>query len=297
MHSIKSIAPLHRHLCPTFAKPQVLLTTSLLPRRLLQPKLTDSIKVRKTHPQNKRPFTTNPIASMSSFSNADTGSKPADPYKQKNLDNNASLRDKVEDLVAFIDSSKFGMMTTRAQNGLLVSRCMALAAKVSSHKPPNHPMHIVESLCLGQKNTRSQVNRKTIHKLTVASFVRKRTGRRWSGSDLPHQHRIRQDRRPAQGPEHQHVLHQLLRRMGFSLRRSIHHHRPRRRPQILLARAKSVDRRPRRRQARRRPRRPAHRCHQAQRQDGDVCGVGPLRRLAWRTDCQGRRDGRFAERA
>lgn len=151
MHSIKSIAPLHRHLCPTFAKPQsarVLSTTSLLPRRLLQPKLTDSIKVRKTHQQNKSPFTTNPITNMSTFSNADTGSKPADPYKQKNLDNNAPLRDKVEDLVAFIDSSKFGMMTTRAQNGLLVSRCMALAAKVSSNKPPNHPTHIAGSLCV-----------------------------------------------------------------------------------------------------------------------------------------------------
>ncbi|KAI9878668.1 MAG: BLI-3 blue-light-inducible Bli-3 protein [Pleopsidium flavum] len=67
---------------------------------------------------------------MSGFSNADTGSKTADPYKSKNLDNNVSLREKVEDLVQFIDSCKFGMMTTRiASSGLLVSRCMALAAK------------------------------------------------------------------------------------------------------------------------------------------------------------------------
>jgi len=69
---------------------------------------------------------------MSGFSNTDTGSKSADPYKAKNLDNNTSLREKIEDLVSFIDSCKFGMMTTRvASNGLLVSRCMALAAKVS----------------------------------------------------------------------------------------------------------------------------------------------------------------------
>ncbi|MCJ1364873.1 BLI-3 blue-light-inducible Bli-3 protein [Acarospora aff. strigata] len=64
----------------------------------------------------------------SGFSNADTGSKPADPYKAKNLEN-PSLREKVEDLVAFINSCKFGMMTTRSQSGLLVSRCMALAGK------------------------------------------------------------------------------------------------------------------------------------------------------------------------
>lgn len=74
----------------------------------------------------------------SGFSNADTGSKPSDPYKAKNIDH-ASLRDKVEDLVHFIDSCKFGMMTTRAQNGLLVSRCMALAAKVRSPPSPDHP--------------------------------------------------------------------------------------------------------------------------------------------------------------
>jgi hypothetical protein len=65
-----------------------------------------------------------------SYSNADTGSKPADPYKQKNLDD-TSLTTKVEDLVAFAEKCKFCMMTTRiADSGLLVSRCMAMAAKV-----------------------------------------------------------------------------------------------------------------------------------------------------------------------
>jgi len=65
-----------------------------------------------------------------SFSNADTGSKPADPYVQKNLEPQAELKEKVEDLITFMEKQKFCMMTTRiAESGLLVSRCMALAAK------------------------------------------------------------------------------------------------------------------------------------------------------------------------
>lgn len=65
-----------------------------------------------------------------SFSNTNTGDKPADPYKEKNIDH-ASIKDKVEDLSEFITSCKFGMMTTRdGSSGALVSRCMALAAKV-----------------------------------------------------------------------------------------------------------------------------------------------------------------------
>jgi len=67
-----------------------------------------------------------------SFSNADTGNKPSDPYTQKNLDN-ASLEEKINDLVNFAEKQKFCMMTTRiADSGLLVSRCMALAAKESN---------------------------------------------------------------------------------------------------------------------------------------------------------------------
>ncbi|MCJ1244890.1 BLI-3 blue-light-inducible Bli-3 protein [Trapelia coarctata] len=66
-----------------------------------------------------------------SFSNTDTGSKPQDPYKEKNKDE-TSLREKIEDLVTFMDKCKFAMMTTRIESsGLLVSRCMALAAKES----------------------------------------------------------------------------------------------------------------------------------------------------------------------
>jgi len=64
-----------------------------------------------------------------SFSNADTGSKPADPYKAKNIDE-VPIKEKVEDLSKFITASKFGMLTTRdASTGTLSSRCMALAAK------------------------------------------------------------------------------------------------------------------------------------------------------------------------
>ena len=64
-----------------------------------------------------------------SFSNANTGNKPADPYKEKNIDE-TSIKEKVEDLTEFITASKFGMMTTReGKSGALVSRCMALAAK------------------------------------------------------------------------------------------------------------------------------------------------------------------------
>jgi hypothetical protein len=65
------------------------------------------------------------------FSNTDTGSKPADPYKRKNIDTDASLEEKVAALSGFMSNSKFGMMTTRdSSSGHLVSRCMALAAQV-----------------------------------------------------------------------------------------------------------------------------------------------------------------------
>ncbi|KAJ9150825.1 Blue light-inducible protein Bli-3 [Pleurostoma richardsiae] len=67
-----------------------------------------------------------------SFSNTDTGSKTADPYKSANADTNVSLKQKVEDLSEFVSACKFGMMTTRdSKSGKLVSRCMAVAAKES----------------------------------------------------------------------------------------------------------------------------------------------------------------------
>lgn len=64
-----------------------------------------------------------------SFSNADTGDKNPDPYKAKNLDE-PPLKEKIDGLVNFIATSKFGMMTTRhSSTGLLASRCMAVAAQ------------------------------------------------------------------------------------------------------------------------------------------------------------------------
>jgi len=64
------------------------------------------------------------------FSNANTGSKPADPYKSENTDTNASLEEKIAALSGFMNNSKFGMMTTRdSSSGHLISRCMALAAQ------------------------------------------------------------------------------------------------------------------------------------------------------------------------
>lgn len=68
---------------------------------------------------------------MSGFSNTDTGSKAADPYTEVNKQTNISAQDKIEALDRFVNACKFGMMTTRDQSsGKLVSRCMAVAAKV-----------------------------------------------------------------------------------------------------------------------------------------------------------------------
>jgi len=66
---------------------------------------------------------------MSTFSNADTGNKSADPYKEKNLEE-VSLKEKVEDLLAFINKTKFCMLTAQTSNSdLLASRAMALAGE------------------------------------------------------------------------------------------------------------------------------------------------------------------------
>ncbi|KAF4587234.1 Protein bli-3 [Ophiocordyceps camponoti-floridani] len=63
-----------------------------------------------------------------SFSNTSVGDKPADPYRQANLDQ-VDVKTKVSDLVEFMTACKFSMMTTHeAATNNLVSRCMALAA-------------------------------------------------------------------------------------------------------------------------------------------------------------------------
>lgn len=89
------------------------------------------------------------LLSKMSFSNTSVpGDKPADPYKATNL-THPDLKEKVQDLVSFMASCKFGMMTTRIESsGLLTSRCMALAAKVGPPRP-------TLPRCLGPIRTRT----------------------------------------------------------------------------------------------------------------------------------------------
>lgn len=54
---------------------------------------------------------------------------PIDPYKAKNKDDDVPMEDKMKDLFNFIDQNQFCMMTTQTKEGLLASRCMALAGK------------------------------------------------------------------------------------------------------------------------------------------------------------------------
>ncbi len=100
---------------------------------LIKPASRLSHPATRTHLQlshHIRQLSSTPYSKMS-FSNTDVpGDKPADPYKATNL-TNPDLKEKVQDLVSFIEACKFGMMTTRIESsGLLTSRCMALAAKV-----------------------------------------------------------------------------------------------------------------------------------------------------------------------
>ena len=61
----------------------------------------------------------------------DSANSSKDPYRQKNVDSEVPLQEKVTDLVKFIETTKFGMMTTRqSDTGCLVSRCMSLAGTV-----------------------------------------------------------------------------------------------------------------------------------------------------------------------
>ena len=100
---------------------------------LIKPASRLSHPATRTHLQPShhiRQLSSTPYSKMS-FSNTDVpGDKPADPYKATNL-TNPDLKEKVQDLVSFMEACKFGMMTTRIESsGLLTSRCMALAAKV-----------------------------------------------------------------------------------------------------------------------------------------------------------------------
>lgn len=70
---------------------------------------------------------------MSATMDTSQGRQPMDPYKTKNLED-PPLPQKVEDLVAFVNQIKYGMLTTKlsTDKDLLQSRCMALAGEVLS---------------------------------------------------------------------------------------------------------------------------------------------------------------------
>lgn len=125
--------------------------------------LSESDKV--TQAPRIHPTSQHRIFTMSDFSNANTGGKPADSYTAKNKDG-PSLTEKIGDLSTFISSAKFGMMTTHTKDSnLLVLRCMALAATASQHLHPNAPIPLLTST-------------------TPVGIRRHRP-------DLPHQHRVR----------------------------------------------------------------------------------------------------------
>lgn len=174
-----------------------------------------------------------------SYSNTSTGGKSADPYKDANKDS-PSLREKIEGLVSFIKSSKFGMMTTRTkESGLLSSRCMAVAAQVNTFPFPFHP----PSSLLPPKKKNS--NSSTFYQTLRETWPEKRgdrehgpppkkIGKRWRKPSLLHKHRIRQNQRHRIRPTHQHFLPQLLGRMGLCIGGSDNHHRQGRGEKVLF---------------------------------------------------------------
>src|ERR1700733_12557474 len=118
-----------------------------------------------------------------SYSNADTRSKPADPYKEKFL-KKPSLKDKVEDLVALLDKCKFCMMTTRmGRSRLLVSRCIALAAKMCATIHPRISIHPAWPLSNCQEISICLEHRLNNRILTSSETI----GRQWH---LPRQLRV-----------------------------------------------------------------------------------------------------------
>ena len=113
---------------PCYTRSLSILLTSTI-QTTLTPSHSSVFKPGHLISRNQRTFSSSTAFTMS-FSNTDTGDKPADPYKAKNKED-PSLAEKVEGLSKFVDSCKFAMMTTRIESrGLLVSRAMAVAGKV-----------------------------------------------------------------------------------------------------------------------------------------------------------------------
>ena len=145
MHAMRNIVLIGKP-CTTFLTPHPIASSSFRPLSVLtkgycrlRPIPPNSISPRRTfqYPRSKLDAS---IRNMSQkpFSNTEVpGDKPADPYKATNL-TDPDLKEKVRDLVKFMEYCKFGMMTTRIESsGLLTSRCMALAATVRPHHIPS----------------------------------------------------------------------------------------------------------------------------------------------------------------
>lgn len=129
-----SMKLINSHLIPSTWTP--LLIASSAPRCCIfysykssRPFLTISISSAAPHKPPTRRFSQRHPSNMS-YSNTDTGDKTADPYKAKNLDT-PPLKEKIEGLVNFVASQKFGMLTTKIESSEnLASRCMSVAATV-----------------------------------------------------------------------------------------------------------------------------------------------------------------------
>lgn len=74
---------------------------------LIQPATATPPRIESSRPTRFLSQSTNTKnrATMSGFSNTDTGNQPADPYKERNLED-ASLKDKVHMLTKFVESTK-----------------------------------------------------------------------------------------------------------------------------------------------------------------------------------------------
>lgn len=138
IHTYATLLPIASSL-----RPSSILTRQFSRRR---PSTVNHTPYKHLIPQSRN-LSNSPRSKMSQkpFSNTEVpGDKPADPYTATNK-SEPELKEKVQDLVSFIESCKFGMMTTRiGSSGLLTSRCMALAAKVSSQNIPHTsaaPLH------------------------------------------------------------------------------------------------------------------------------------------------------------
>ena len=111
----------HQRLFPPTRSPTQ--TYSLCSRSLIPSNLGPKFSIKAT-------ITSQTTSRSMSFSNTSTGDAPADPYTTKSKDD-IPLKEKLSEFTNFVETCKFGMMTTRiGETGQLTSRAMALAATV-----------------------------------------------------------------------------------------------------------------------------------------------------------------------